>query len=68
MAGLLGVRLAGSAYYRGVLHRKDHIGDDLRPIEPEDIARSNSIMLLASMSAILLFGGLKLTLFLLITK
>ena len=68
MAGLLGVRLAGSAFYRGVLHKKDFIGDDLRPIEPEDIARSCSIMLLASMFALLLFGGLKLTLFLLITK
>lgn len=68
MAGLLGVRLAGSAFYRGVLHKKDYIGDDLRPIESEDIARSCSIMLLASMFAILLFGGLKLTLFLLITK
>lgn len=68
IAGLLGIRLAGSAYYRSVLHHKEYIGDSLREIEPEDIARSCSIMLLASTLALLLFGGIKLMLFLLMTK
>jgi adenosylcobinamide-phosphate synthase len=40
MAGALGVRLCGPASYFGVLHDKPFIGDDLRPVEPEDIRRA----------------------------
>ena len=36
-AGLLGVRLAGDAWYHGVLHKKKYIGDSLRPICHGDI-------------------------------
>ncbi len=36
-AGLLGIRLAGDAWYHGVLHKKKYIGDALREIEQEDI-------------------------------
>ena len=43
-AGLLGLRLAGDAWYHGVLHKKKYIGDALRPIEAEDIPRSNRLM------------------------
>ena len=39
-AGLLGIRLAGDAWYHGVLHKKPYIGDDLRAIEHEDIPRA----------------------------
>ena len=39
-AGLLGLRLAGDAWYHGVLHKKDYIGDELRPIQHEDIPRA----------------------------
>jgi adenosylcobinamide-phosphate synthase len=60
MAGLLGLRLAGDAYYHGVLHKKDFIGDPVREIEPEDIARSNRIMFMTAALALLLFGGLRL--------
>lgn len=38
-AGLLGVRLAGDAWYHGILHKKEFIGDPLREIEREDIPR-----------------------------
>ena len=38
-AGLLGVRLAGDAWYHGMLHKKEFIGDPLREIETEDIPR-----------------------------
>lgn len=38
-AGLLRVRLAGDAWYHGVLHKKKYIGDDLRDIEHQDIPR-----------------------------
>ena len=47
-AGALGLRLAGDAVYFGELHKKEYIGDDLRPIEPEDIARANRLTLATS--------------------
>ena len=43
-AGLLGLRLAGDAYYHGVLHKKKYIGDPLREITPEDIPLSCKLM------------------------
>lgn len=43
-AGALNVMLAGDAYYFGKLCKKKTIGDDIRPIENEDIRRSNSLM------------------------
>ena len=43
-AGLLGLRLAGDAWYHGVLHKKKYIGDALRPITPEDIPMSDRLM------------------------
>lgn len=36
-AGLLRIRLAGDAWYHGVLHKKEFIGDALREIRHEDI-------------------------------
>ena len=44
MAGALRVRLAGDAVYGGVIHKKPYIGDDLRPIETEDIRRSHALL------------------------
>lgn len=43
-AGALGVRLAGDAYYHGVLCKKDNIGDALREIEINDIKRANRLL------------------------
>ena len=43
-AGLLGLRLAGDAWYHGVLHKKPYIGDALREITPEDIPLSCKLM------------------------
>ena len=60
MAGLLGLRLAGDAWYHGALHKKEFIGDPVREIENEDIARANRIMYMTALLALLLFGGLKL--------
>lgn len=59
-AGLLGVRLAGDAWYHGVLHKKEYIGDDLRPVEYEDIPRACKLLYVTAALALLLFGGLKL--------
>ena len=39
-AGLLGLRLAGDAWYHGVLHKKPAIGDPVQEVEPEDIRRA----------------------------
>jgi len=39
-AGALRVRLAGDAWYFGKLYKKKTIGDDLRPVEAEDIRRA----------------------------
>ena len=48
MAGALQVQLAGDAVYGGVVHKKEFIGDDIRPIEADDIFRSNTILMLTS--------------------
>jgi adenosylcobinamide-phosphate synthase len=66
MAGALGVQLAGPAYYFGKLYEKPTIGDDLRPVEPEDIPRANRIVLAASVLGMVLLCLLRgLALFLL---
>lgn len=43
-AGALRVRLAGDAWYFGKLYKKKTIGDDLRPVEAEDIRRANRLL------------------------
>ena len=48
VAGALGIRLAGDAYYFGKLYHKPYIGDETRAIEREDIARANRLMYSAS--------------------
>ena len=53
-AGALGVQLAGPAYYFGELYNKPTIGDRTRPIEPEDILKTNRMMYAASIIALLL--------------
>lgn len=58
-AGLLGVRLAGDAWYHGVLHKKKYIGDPLRQIEHRDIPRACRLMYATAFLALLLFGGFK---------
>ena len=43
-AGALGVQLGGGNYYFGEYVEKPTIGDDVRPIEAEDIPRANKLM------------------------
>ena len=43
-AGALGLRLAGDAWYFGKLVTKPYIGDEIHPIEPQDIRRVNRLM------------------------
>lgn len=60
MAGALGVRLAGPASYFGQVHQKPWIGDDTRPIEPEDITRAGRMLYAGSVLALVLFCGARL--------
>ena len=50
-AGALGIQLAGPAFYFGELYDKPTIGDPLRPIEAEDILRTNRMLYVASLIA-----------------
>lgn len=43
-AGALQIQLAGDAYYFGKLYKKKNIGDAIRPVEYEDIARANRLL------------------------
>lgn len=60
MAGLLRLRLAGDAFYHGVLHKKEYIGDPIREIETKDIKRANIIMFVTAFISMILFSGLRL--------
>lgn len=57
-AGLLGLQLAGDASYHGVLHKKEFIGDPLRPIQAEDIPASCRLMYAATVLMLLLCAGI----------
>lgn len=59
-AGLLGLRLAGDAWYHGVLHKKKYIGDAMREIDYEDIPRSCRLLYVTAFLSLILFGGLRL--------
>ena len=56
---LLGLRLAGDAWYHGVLHRKSFIGDAVREIETDDIPRACRLMTVTALLALVLFAGIK---------
>ncbi len=56
MAGALGLRLCGPAIYFGTRYDKPYIGDDTRPIEPEDIRRACRIEYAGAFLGLILFG------------
>ncbi len=58
-AGALRVRLAGDAVYFGKLYKKEFIGDNLRPIEPEDIKRTGRLMYVTAVLMLIVFGAVK---------
>lgn len=61
-AGALHLRLAGDAQYFGQVHHKPYIGDDDRPVEPEDIRRANRLMYAASGMMLLLCACVRILL------
>ena len=58
-AGLLGLRLAGDAWYHGVLHKKKFIGDPMREIEPEDIPRACRLLYATAILSLAVFAAVK---------
>ena len=58
-AGLLRLQLAGDAWYHGVLHKKQYIGDALREIEAQDIPRACRLMFAAALVAAIILCGMK---------
>lgn len=60
MAGALGGQLAGPASYFGKIHQKPWIGDDTRPIEPQDITRAGRMLYAGSVLALVLLCGVRL--------
>lgn len=59
-AGLLGVRLAGDAWYHGVLHKKKYIGDADREIVHGDIPLACRLLYVTSFLALILCAAVKL--------
>lgn len=58
-AGALHIRLAGDAWYFGKLHKKPYIGDNDRPIEPQDIRRVNRLMYASSVVMLVIACALR---------
>ncbi len=61
-AGALQVQLAGDAWYFGKLYKKKTIGDDIRPIEGQDIPRAIRLMYGASVLCLLVFAAVRIVL------
>lgn len=59
-AGLLGLQLAGDAWYHGVLHKKKYIGDAVREIEHDDIPRVCKLSYMTAFFTLLLCSLIKL--------
>ena len=58
-AGALDVMLAGDAYYFGQLYHKKTIGDDIRPIEVNDIRVMNKLMYASAWITLMLMSVAK---------
>ena len=58
-AGLMGLRLAGDAWYHGVLHKKEYIGDPLREIVHGDIPLACRLMTATAVIAFVISCGIR---------
>ena len=56
MAGALGIRLAGPAWYFGEKYDKPTIGDAKRPVEPNDILRADCLLYGGGVLGLVLLG------------
>ncbi len=55
-AGALDIQLGGDHFYFGKLVHKDTIGDDIRPVRPDDIIAANNLLYLTAVISLLLFS------------
>ena len=60
MAGALGIRLGGPAWYFGEYHDKPFIGDSTKSVEPEDILRADRLLYAGGFLGLVLSGSLRL--------
>lgn len=60
MAGALGVELAGDAWYFGERHAKPTIGDSIRPVERQDIARANRLLYATALLGMVIFCSVRI--------
>ncbi len=56
IAGILGIQLGGAHVYFGQVIEKPTIGDKIRPAEPEDILRTNKLMMMTAFLSMILFS------------
>lgn len=59
-AGALRIQLAGDAWYFGKLYPKKYIGDDIQPVEPEDILRTGRLLYGTAIATFIVTGGIRL--------
>jgi len=59
MAGALGIQLGGPLFRRGVMVDLPTIGDPLEPMEQRHILKANYVMLATSLSAAIIFVGIR---------
>lgn len=59
-AGALNIQLGGDHFYFGKLVHKDIIGDDIRPVCPEDIVKTNNLLYVTAVLCLVLFSAIYL--------
>ena len=59
-AGALNIQLGGDHFYFGKLVHKDTIGDDIRPVCPEDIVKTNNLLYVTAVLCLVLFSAIYL--------
>ncbi len=57
-AGALNIQLGGDHFYFGKLVHKDTIGDNIRPVEAKDIARTNNLLYMTSVLSLVIFSSI----------
>lgn len=53
-AGALNIMLGGSNYYGGILVEKPTIGDDIKPVEIDDVNKANKLMYVTSLLCLII--------------
>lgn len=59
-AGALNIQLGGDHFYFGKLVHKDTIGDDIRPVCPGDIVKTNRLLYMTAVLCLVLFSSVYL--------